>query len=117
MCVERRVLIIAQNLAVPFDRRLRLESKAFVSAGYRAAAVCPKGSGDPAHQIIDKLEPLLRTTVEHKLARCQCPTPHHERRRGRPPISSGSARNRSRLNWLPGDLSDCYALRAKRFRC
>jgi hypothetical protein len=115
--VERRVLIIAQNLAVPFDRRLRLESKAVVSAGYRATAVCPKGSGDPAYQIIDKLEPLLRASVEYKLSRCECPTPHHERRQARPPISAGSARNRSRLSWLPGDLSGRYALRAKRFRC
>ena len=54
--VERRVLIIVQNLPLPFDRRVWLECQALVSAGYRVAAVCPKGSGDPSYQIIDAVE-------------------------------------------------------------
>jgi glycosyltransferase involved in cell wall biosynthesis len=54
--VERRVLIIVQNLAVPFDRRVWLECQALVSAGYRVAVVCPKGSGDPAYQVLDTVE-------------------------------------------------------------
>ena len=54
--VERRVLIIVQNLPVPFDRRVWLECQALVSAGYRVAAVCPKGSGDPSYQVIDTVE-------------------------------------------------------------
>jgi glycosyltransferase involved in cell wall biosynthesis len=44
--VERRVLIIVQNLPVPFDRRVWLECHALISAGYRVAVVCPKGRGD-----------------------------------------------------------------------
>jgi glycosyltransferase involved in cell wall biosynthesis len=51
-----RVLIIVQNLPVPFDRRVWLECQALVSAGYRVAVVCPKGSGDPAYQVIDSVE-------------------------------------------------------------
>ena len=51
--VERRVLIIVQNLPVPFDRRVWLECRALVSAGYRVAVVCPKGKGDPSYQVID----------------------------------------------------------------
>ena len=54
--VERRVLIIVQNLPLPFDRRVWLECQALVSAGYRVAAVCPKGSGDPSYQVIDAVE-------------------------------------------------------------
>ena len=38
-----RVLIIVQNLPVPFDRRVWLECQALVSAGYQVAVVCPKG--------------------------------------------------------------------------
>jgi glycosyltransferase involved in cell wall biosynthesis len=54
--VKRRVLIIVQNLPLPFDRRVWLECQALVSAGYRVAAVCPKGSGDPSYQVIDSVE-------------------------------------------------------------
>jgi glycosyltransferase involved in cell wall biosynthesis len=54
--VERRILIIVQNLPVPFDRRVWLECQALVSAGYRVAVVCPKGSGDPAYEVIDTVE-------------------------------------------------------------
>jgi glycosyltransferase involved in cell wall biosynthesis len=51
-----RVLIIVQNLPVPFDRRVWLECQALVSAGYRVAVVCPKGSGDPPYEVIDTVE-------------------------------------------------------------
>ncbi|MGH3150134.1 MAG: glycosyltransferase family 4 protein [Streptosporangiaceae bacterium] len=51
--VQHRVLIIVQNLPVPFDRRVWLECQALVSAGYRVAVVCPKGDGDPPYQVID----------------------------------------------------------------
>ena len=54
--VKRRVLIIVQNLPVPFDRRVWLECQALVSAGYRVAVVCPKGSGDPAYEVVDTVE-------------------------------------------------------------
>ena len=51
-----RVLIIVQNLPVPFDRRVWLECQALVAAGYQVAVVCPKGDGDPAFQVIDTVE-------------------------------------------------------------
>ena len=54
--VERRVLIIVQNLPVPFDRRVWLECQALVSAGYQVAVVCPKGGGDPSYQVIDAVQ-------------------------------------------------------------
>ena len=54
--MQRRILIIVQNLPVPFDRRVWLECQALTSAGYRVAVVCPKGKGDPAYQVIDGVE-------------------------------------------------------------
>jgi glycosyltransferase involved in cell wall biosynthesis len=56
MLVKRRVLIIVQNLPVPFDRRVWLECQALVSAGYRVSVVCPKGKGDPSYELIDGVE-------------------------------------------------------------
>jgi glycosyltransferase involved in cell wall biosynthesis len=54
--VKRRVLIIVQNLPVPFDRRVWLECQALTRAGYQVAVVCPKGHGDPSHQVIDGVD-------------------------------------------------------------
>jgi glycosyltransferase involved in cell wall biosynthesis len=54
--VQRRILIIVQNLPVPFDRRVWLECQALTSAGYRVAVVCPKGKGDPGYQVIDGVQ-------------------------------------------------------------
>jgi len=51
-----RVLIIVQNLPVPFDRRVWLECQALVSAGHQVAVVCPKDEGDPAYQELDGVE-------------------------------------------------------------
>ncbi len=49
----RHVLIIVQNLPVPFDRRVWLECQALRSAGYEVSVVCPKGRGDPSFQVMD----------------------------------------------------------------
>ena len=51
-----RILIIVQNLPVPFDRRVWLECQALTEAGYQVAVVCPKGKGDPGYQVIDGVE-------------------------------------------------------------
>ncbi|HVN12039.1 MAG TPA: glycosyltransferase family 4 protein [Kineosporiaceae bacterium] len=48
-----RVLIIVQNLPVPFDRRVWLECKALTAAGYEVTVVCPKGKGDPEREVLD----------------------------------------------------------------
>ena len=48
-----RVLIIVQNLPVPFDRRVWLECKALVGAGYDVSVVCPKGKNDPSYEVIN----------------------------------------------------------------
>ncbi len=51
-----RVLIIVQNLPVPFDRRVWLECQALVGAGHQVSVVCPKADGDPGYQVIDTVE-------------------------------------------------------------
>ena len=39
------VLIIVENLPVPFDRRVWQEARALAEAGYRVSVICPKGRG------------------------------------------------------------------------
>lgn len=51
-----RVLIIVQNLPVPFDRRVWLECQTLAKAGYEVAVVCPKGPGDPSRAVLDGVE-------------------------------------------------------------
>ena len=52
-----RVLIIVENLPVPFDRRVWLECQSLVSVGHHVTVVCPKGgNGDPAHEVIDGVD-------------------------------------------------------------
>ncbi len=51
-----RILIIVQNLPVPFDRRVWLECRTLTRAGYQVSVVCPKGPGDPSYQVIDGVQ-------------------------------------------------------------
>lgn len=55
----RRVLIIVQNLPVPFDRRVWLEATTLARAGYRVSVICPKMKGFHAgHEILEDVEIL-----------------------------------------------------------
>lgn len=40
---QRRVLIIVENLPVPFDRRVWSEATTLTQAGYEVSVICPKG--------------------------------------------------------------------------
>jgi glycosyltransferase involved in cell wall biosynthesis len=51
-----RILIIVQNLSVPFDRRVWLECQALVSEGHEVAVVCPRDDGDPAYEVVDGIQ-------------------------------------------------------------
>jgi glycosyltransferase involved in cell wall biosynthesis len=53
---NKRILIIVQNLPVPFDRRVWLECRTLRDAGYQVAVVCPKGPGDPGHAVVEGVE-------------------------------------------------------------
>jgi glycosyltransferase involved in cell wall biosynthesis len=43
--VNRRVLIIVENLPCPFDRRVWQEARTLAAAGYQVSIICPKGRG------------------------------------------------------------------------
>ncbi len=51
-----RILIVIQNLPVPFDRRVWLECQTLVGAGHQVAVICPKGPGDPSYARLDGVE-------------------------------------------------------------
>jgi glycosyltransferase involved in cell wall biosynthesis len=50
----RRVLIIVENLPVPFDRRVWSEATTLRQAGFEVSVICPKGPGaEKSHEVID----------------------------------------------------------------
>jgi glycosyltransferase involved in cell wall biosynthesis len=50
----RRVLIIVENLPVPFDRRVWAEAGTLAAAGYEVSVICPTGKGFEArYELID----------------------------------------------------------------
>jgi glycosyltransferase involved in cell wall biosynthesis len=50
----RRVLIIVENLPVPFDRRVWCEATSLQKAGYTVSVICPKGRGyDKSYELLD----------------------------------------------------------------
>ncbi|MDQ3796837.1 MAG: glycosyltransferase family 4 protein [Pseudomonadota bacterium] len=53
----RRVLIIVENLPVPFDRRVWQEATTLADAGYVVSIICPTGKGFEArYEVIDGVE-------------------------------------------------------------
>jgi glycosyltransferase involved in cell wall biosynthesis len=42
------ILILVENLPVPFDRRVWQEARTLAGAGYRVSVICPKGKGQTA---------------------------------------------------------------------
>ncbi len=48
----RRVLIIVQNLPVPFDRRVWQEANELTANGYQVTIICPVGRGHEEHHEI-----------------------------------------------------------------
>jgi Glycosyltransferase len=52
-----RVLIIVQNLPVPFDRRVWLEATTLTQAGYSVSVICPKAKGfNASHELLEGIE-------------------------------------------------------------
>ncbi len=51
---RRRVLIIVENLPVPFDRRVWSEATTLRQAGYDVSVICPKGrDAEKSREVID----------------------------------------------------------------
>ena len=51
-----RILILVQNLSVPFDRRVWLECLSLIDAGFTVAVVCPKAPDDPPYARLKGVE-------------------------------------------------------------
>ena len=52
----KRVLILVENLSVPFDRRVWQEARALRAAGYSVTVICPKGAEDePSFELIESV--------------------------------------------------------------
>lgn len=52
----RRVLIIVQNLPVPFDRRVWMEATTLTKHGYQVSVICPKGKKGKFDKAFESLE-------------------------------------------------------------
>lgn len=54
-----RILIVVENLPVPFDRRVWQESLALAEAGFGVTVICPTGRGyESRYEVIDGIEIL-----------------------------------------------------------
>ncbi|RVK32549.1 glycosyltransferase family 4 protein [Sinorhizobium meliloti] len=53
MPTRHHILILVENLPVPFDRRVWQEAQALYEAGYEVSVICPKGKGyDKAYEVM-----------------------------------------------------------------
>lgn len=48
-----RVLVLVENLSVPFDRRVWQESRALTDAGYRVEVICPRGTKQDTEPFVE----------------------------------------------------------------
>ena len=66
-----RVLIIVENLPVPFDRRVWMEATTLRSNGYEVSVICPTGKQhEPGHEELDGIHIYRhRLPPEHSSAR------------------------------------------------
>jgi len=54
---RRRILIIVENLPVPFDRRVWAEAQSLRRAGYEVSVICPRGPfAESPYELIDDIE-------------------------------------------------------------
>jgi glycosyltransferase involved in cell wall biosynthesis len=54
---QRRILIIVENLPVPFDRRVWAEAESLHRAGYEVSVICPRGPfAETPFELIDGIE-------------------------------------------------------------
>lgn len=50
-----KVLILVENLSVPFDRRVWMESLALTEAGYQVSVICPTAPEDSLYEVLDNV--------------------------------------------------------------
>lgn len=53
---QRGVLIVVENLPVPFDRRVWQEARTLQQSGYVVSVICPKGKGcEAGHEVLEDI--------------------------------------------------------------
>src|SRR5690606_25298827 len=53
----RKVLIIVENLSVPFDRRVWQEARTLRAAGAQVCIICPKkGDAELSHEVLEGID-------------------------------------------------------------
>ncbi|WP_407152760.1 glycosyltransferase family 4 protein [Bradyrhizobium sp. ORS 86] len=63
--LPKRILIIVENLPVPFDRRVWNEATTLVNAGYEVSVICPVGHGASARrEVIDGVHIYRHPVIE-----------------------------------------------------
>src|SRR3954452_12494839 len=69
---RRRILMIVENLPVPFDRRVWAQARSLHGAGYDVSVICPRGPfAETAYELIDGIDihrHPLRVEAQGKLA-------------------------------------------------
>ncbi|MGP4056529.1 glycosyltransferase family 4 protein [Mycobacterium sp. 4D054] len=59
--MKRHILILVENLSVPFDRRVWQEAQALTHAGFRVTVICPTGAGqDTEREVVIEDVRILR---------------------------------------------------------
>ncbi len=48
-----KILIIVENLPVPFDRRVWLEANTLTGEGYKVSVISPRGKNDPKYEVLN----------------------------------------------------------------
>jgi glycosyltransferase involved in cell wall biosynthesis len=63
--IGKRILIIVENLPVPFDRRVWNEATTLARAGYEVSVICPTGVGaERRHEIVDGIHVYRHPLME-----------------------------------------------------
>ncbi len=78
MTATPEILILVENLSVPFDRRVWMEATTLREAGYRVSVICPRGDGRPLYEELEgvriyryplpSLEGMVGHLVEYAIA-------------------------------------------------
>ncbi len=71
--MQKKVLLLVENLPVPFDRRVWMEATTLVEAGYQVSVICPKGMYPKYFEVLEKVRiyryplPSFESLVGHTL--------------------------------------------------
>ena len=78
MASPGKILILVENLPVPFDRRVWMEATTLAEAGYKVSVICPQGQYPKHYEVLNgisiyryplpSLQGILGHLVEYGLA-------------------------------------------------